>query len=236
VTILRSFTADDGQKYVALQWLSQDDCCIEETEQHAGVFNVSLYNPLLPWDSYVKTMWTANPFNEQYLDNLDPNDDNFQGIGWGDETQFYEDDLDYNPVTDQYRVEIDGTEYVFTEQSSMNKDLEKMGSMIEKRSSQNLAAELVARYGFSEERSQKVAKTFSSFKKIQKKRNLTDKDLNSFSETLLGSSYSTVKKAVTSLTEGNESAFETLVEKASSHNDVSPEGMKAVLSSMILNN
>jgi hypothetical protein len=33
VTILRSFTADDGQKYVALQWPNQDDCCIEYTEQ-----------------------------------------------------------------------------------------------------------------------------------------------------------------------------------------------------------
>ena len=104
------------------------------------------------------------------------------------------------------------------------------------KSSQALAHELVSNYGFSEERGQKIAQTFSTFKRIQKSRNLTDKDLNSFSELLLGSSYNTAKEAITSLAQGEAEGFESLVEKASAHNSVSPEGMKAVINSMIVNN
>jgi len=235
VEVLRTFTADDGQEYVALQWKNQDDCCIEETYEHAGVFNLTHYNPLRSWDHYVRTIWNENPFNDANLDNIDPEDDSFQEITYGNDVQLHT-GLSYNPVTDEYQTEIDGTEYVFTEQSSSSKDLEAMGALVESKSSQALAHELVSNYGFSEERGKKIAQTFSTFKRIQKSRNLTDKDLNSFSELLLGSNYNTAKEAITSLAQGETEGFESLVEKASAHNSVSPEEMKAVINSMIINN
>ena len=145
-------------------------------------------------------------------------------------------EIEYNPVTDTYLTEINDTEYTFSEQSNFGNDLESMGALIENKSSKALGNVLVSNFGFSEERGQKIAKTFSTFKRIQKSRNLTEKDMNTFSNMVLGSDFITAKEAFTSLAEGDVESFDNLIEKAAAHNNVSPEGMKAVVNNMIFNN
>ena len=232
VEVMKTFVGEDGQTYVALKWKETDDGA-EEVEVEAGVFNLSLYNPLRSWETYVKTVWDADPFDNRY-DEIDYDLDDYQDMDDTEVTLFEE--IQWNPVTDKYRVEIKGTEYVFSEQSNFSKDLEAMGALIEKRSSESLGNLLVSNYGFSEERGQKIAKTFSTFKRVQKSRNLTEKDMNAFSEMILGSGYKSAKEAFTSLAEGDFESFDNLIEKAATHNNVSPEGMKAVVNNMIFNN
>ena len=60
--------------------------------------------------------------------------------------------------------------------------------------------------------------------------------MNAFSNMILGSDYTSAKEAFTSLAEGDMESFDNLIEKAAAHNNVSPEGMKAVVNNMIFNN
>ena len=182
VKVISTFVGEDGETYVALKWKESDND-VQEVETEAGVFNLSLYNPLRSWDTYIKTVWDADPFNT-FSDDINYDDDSFQEL---DDTELdIFQDIFWNPVTDEYTTEINDTEYTFSEQSNFGKDLESMGALIESKSSETLGNVLVSNFGFSEERGKKIAKTFTTFKRVQKSRNLKEKDMDAFSEIILG--------------------------------------------------
>ena len=234
VEVIDTFVGDDGQTYVALKW-KEVESELEDIESEAGVFNLSLYNPMRSWETYINRVWDARPFGvTSDSEEIDYDLDEYQDMDDTEVVIFTE--IEYNPVTDTYLTEINDTEYTFSEQSNFGKDLESMGALLENKSSKALGDVLVNNYGFSEERGQKIAKTFSTFKRIQKSRNLTEKDMNAFSNMILGSDYTSAKEAFTSLAEGDMESFDNLIEKAAAHNNVSPEGMKAVVNNMIFNN
>ena len=62
---------------------------------------------------------------------------------------------------------------IFSEQSNYSKDLESMGAL-ENKNSKELSDLLVNNFGFSQ-KSATVAKTLSTFKKVKKTRNLTER-------------------------------------------------------------
>jgi len=78
---------------------------------------------------------------------------------------------------------------VFSLTASSSKDLESIGAKIEMRSAEDFGQKLVADYGLSEDRAQKVAKTINAYQRITSKRSLTRREQNSYSQELLGVDY-----------------------------------------------
>lgn len=124
---------------------------------------------------------------------------------------------------------------LYETKNNTQKDLEKMGSFIENKDINAFAFQLETDYGLSEKRSFEVAKTVSQFKKIKTKRALTDRDMDTFSNELLGTTYQKAKKAFTTYIQGTAEDFEGLIEKASIKNDIDPEHMKELMGEFTFN-
>jgi len=128
----------------------------------------------------------------------------------------------------------DYTGMIFEERNSTNKDLELIGSFLEKKNLQVKAASLEAKFGLSQERSLEVAKLVRNVSEIRKNRGVTSKDLDAFSQKLLGFNVDKALKAYEKLAQGEGQSWEALMEKAAQTNDISPESMKEIISSQLL--
>ncbi len=117
----------------------------------------------------------------------------------------------------------------FSLSSSSSKDLESMGAKIENMSAMDLSENLVADYGLSEDRAQKVARTINAYQRITSKRSLTGREQNAYSQELLGVDY---KKAEKAIMQGDN--FDQLMEDAAEKNGTSPEQVSAIIRDLII--
>jgi len=124
---------------------------------------------------------------------------------------------------------------LYDTKDSGQKDLEKVGSFIEKRNLDDFSSQLESDYGLSEKRSFEVAKLVSQFKRIKSKRGLTDRDMDRFSNELLGTTYKEAKEAFTTFIQGEGEDFEGLIDRASFKNDIDPEHMKEIMGEFMFN-
>ena len=85
---------------------------------------------------------------------------------------------------------------VFGERGNHGKDLEKMGQEDEEYSNQHLVEYVSHAFGFSENRSQEVARLLKSYNKLKKRRALTESDQDIFSKRVIGFDSKRVKKAI----------------------------------------
>ncbi len=136
--------------------------------------------------------------------------------------------------TDEGFYISDGTGMIFEERTPSNKDLELIGSFLEKKNLQAKASSLENQFGLSEKRSLEVAKLIKNINKVKKNRGVTSTDLDSFSKKLLGFNVDKALKAYEKLAQGEGQNWEALMEQAAQTNDISPEAMKEIISSQLL--
>ena len=118
--------------------------------------------------------------------------------------------------------------------AEFSKDLESMGANLESLTNEELISNLEENYGLSEERAQSVAKITSSFKKIQNKRSLTNKEMNIYTQKVLGVDYVAGKKALENHIQGDSSEMESLMERAADLNGTSPEAVQDLMGEYLL--
>ena len=142
-----------------------------------------------------------------------------------------------NTFNNYYSYDLDtGEENIITfeENSGFRKDLEKIGANLESLDNQDLSLNLEENYGLSEERAQSVAKITSSFQKIQNKRALTAKEMNIYTQKVLGVDYTAGKKALESHIQGDSSEMDELMERAADLNGTSPEAVQELMGEYLL--
>jgi len=135
--------------------------------------------------------------------------------------------LVWDDYTDNFRFR--DTLEIFSEADSSIKDLELMGANMEQFQNENLGEILSVNYGLSTERSSKVARLITQYKKLSTKRSLTPTEQNYFSHELLGTNY---ENAFNSLTSGEN--LDNLLEKAADVNGTTPEAVSTILSEIFL--
>ena len=123
---------------------------------------------------------------------------------------------------------------ILEETSSTTKDLESMGVNLESFANVELASNLEENYGLSAERAQSVAKITSSFQKIQNKRALTAKEMNIYTQKVLGVDYTAGKKALEAHIQGDSSEMDALIEKAAEMNNIDPEAVGEMVGEFLL--
>ena len=118
---------------------------------------------------------------------------------------------------------------IFSEANASPKDLEALGANLEAFQNQNLGETLAINFGLSVERSEKIARLITQYRKLSTKRALTPTEKNYFSHELLGTDY---ENAYNSLTSGEN--LDNLLEKAADINGTSPEAVSTILSEIFL--
>ncbi len=124
-------------------------------------------------------------------------------------------------------------EFVFEQTEATMKDLEKAGALKEAWKTAKVSELLSAKYGLSEERSEKVAKMMSQWEKLSKQRQMTDADANVFSKEVLGVDITAAKDAFEGSAAGDNASLNNLIEKAAEVNGITPEHMNGLVSEMI---
>ena len=124
---------------------------------------------------------------------------------------------------------------VFDTNLDSGKDLESLGANVESLGNEELIYNLEENYGLSEKRAASVAKITSSFKKIQNKRSLTDKEMNIYTQKVLGVDYSAGKKALEKHIQGDSADMEAMMERAADMNGTSPEAVTELVGEYLLN-
>jgi len=124
--------------------------------------------------------------------------------------------------------------YVFEELSAGKKDLEKIGSEFEDMENADIQEHLTTSYGMSDDRAHQVAKVVGSYKKVQNKRALTDREMNTFSKQVFGLDYKKGMDAISKHIQGDSSEIDSLIEKAADKNGMSPEHVKELVGEYLL--
>ena len=125
--------------------------------------------------------------------------------------------------------------YVFEEVMSGKKDLEKLGSEFEAMENTDIQDHLSANFGMSDDRAHKIAKIVGSYKRIQNKRALTEREMNTFSKQVFGFNYNKGMDAVSKHIQGDSSEMDTLIDQAAEKNEMSPEAIKELVGEYLLN-
>jgi hypothetical protein len=119
--------------------------------------------------------------------------------------------------------------FLYEQTKVVSKDLEKVSGQIEKLRVQSVGEQLAANYGLSETRGIAVAKLLTQYKGLKKERALTQADLDSFSEGVLGFSLSKAEKSFQEFSRGDVQALDNLIDQAASANDTTPENIRQIL-------
>lgn len=121
---------------------------------------------------------------------------------------------------------------VFEETQMNSKDLEKVGAIQEMYARNELSDSLAANFGLSEERASEVSKLVVAWNKLGQKRALTDSDAQVFTKKVLGVNIRDLDRAARASVEGRSAEFDKLLEVAAQTNDISPERMRTIVSSL----
>lgn len=153
----------------------------------------------------------------------------------------YYDSWEYVPYTytEYYYVDVlrtyytDGI-YTFQVGQNMGKDLEKIGGLVEEQTLNELGSFFSGQYGLSEDRGIEVAKLVQSYDQISQNRSMTDADKKAFETELLGTDLATFEKAYQNSKKGvDQNKFNSLIDKASKLNEVSPEHFMTIMGDII---
>lgn len=125
-------------------------------------------------------------------------------------------------------------QYYFSEAGSLPKDLEKIGSQIEEYNLEGLQDNLIENFGLSENRAVHVSKMVNAFKKISTKRSLTTKEMDNFSQDILGVTYEEAISALQKKYAGESEDLEELMERAAELNETTPEAIEEIVESYLL--
>lgn len=123
---------------------------------------------------------------------------------------------------------------IFEETDIFSKDLEKIGANEELNDRIDLAFKLEANFGLSEQRANEIAKITIAFNKIKNKRSLSSKEMDVFTQTILGVNYSVSKKAFENHIQGNSSDLDRIIHLAARKNDISPEAVSDLVGEFLL--
>lgn len=126
------------------------------------------------------------------------------------------------------------TYYILEETHSNEKDLEKIGAFQEEFEREQIGELLVAEFGLSEERGTAISKLVQSWEKLANKRQMTAKDANLFASQIIGTDINTATDAYKKHIEGNSQSYESLLDKAASENNTSPEHMAELIEELII--
>ena len=119
--------------------------------------------------------------------------------------------------------EFSCTTVTFEDSTSIEKDLEKIGSKIEV----NSLKDQLLDYGFSDNKSIKIVRLANAFKSISSKRALTSREKDIFTKELTGLSFDKASSIL--VNEG----YDALVEKASIVNGADPEAIKELINEVL---
>ena len=122
----------------------------------------------------------------------------------------------------------------FSEVQGSAKDLEKLAAFKETYKMKKMQDLLTYDFGLSEKRSENVAKLVLNWKRISKKRAMSDADADAFSKSLIGVNINKATEAFKKSLEGDKASFEGLIEKAAEVNGTSPENMKSLFDNLLL--
>ena len=130
--------------------------------------------------------------------------------------------------------ELLALQYPFSEDGDNVKDLEKLGYLTEVELREEITNGLLFDYGFSTDRAEEVSSILFYMKKIKGKRSLTDRELDKFTNKLLGTKYIDSKKAMEEYIQGNDENFIKMLGKAAQVNETSPEAMQEIFLDYLL--
>jgi flagellar biosynthesis/type III secretory pathway protein FliH len=191
-------------------------------------------------------------YDDGFDDGFDSGDDNGYDDGYddgyldGDENGFDDgydegyddgfDDGDFSGYGDGYDDGYDDGYFDggFSEAGVASKDLEKAGAFVEAQKIKKLASKYTAEFGLSEERSSEIARMVYNLKDITKNRTITNQDANSFSEEVLGFSFTDARSALIKKAEGKDEDMSELIDIAAEKNGTSPERMNALIGNLMM--
>ena len=130
----------------------------------------------------------------------------------------------FNPKT-----ALEGSRITLDRGSNQVQDMEKLGALKERHYLGQMQKQLVNRYGLSALSSAKVAKLVHGWNKISSSRELTAKDAEAFSKTLIGSSMNEVEAAVKKTLTGDLSDLNSRIDTAASNLGTTPEQMRKMV-------
>ncbi len=114
------------------------------------------------------------------------------------------------------------TGLIFEKTESTPKDLAKVAAISEALELEKQGKLLSENFGLSLTRANEVARLTRHWQKASQK-GMTKKEIDTFSKELLGFTFSTGHKALKRAINGDPSELDQLIEKASFHNDITPE-------------
>lgn len=154
----------------------------------------------------------------------------------------YDTDSDYYVETGYYDtyytteyytyVWYEGNGFRFETGTSASKDLESIAAGAADASKGLLADAISMRYGLSEDRSLQLANLAVAWNKIENSREMTDADKAVFSKEALGADLGQFEKAIESKAKGDQSQYQSLIQKAAKLNGTSPERAEQILSDL----
>jgi len=122
---------------------------------------------------------------------------------------------------------------VFELGNQTSKDLESVTAALQAQDTEQIRNVLVANYGLSEDRAADVASLAQSWQQISKSRTMTSKDMGEFQSKVFGSDLNSIVKAAKKAMNGNSEDYESLVQRAATLNDISPEQARTIIRAFI---
>lgn len=124
-------------------------------------------------------------------------------------------------LEDAYLKGLKASANIMGETAASSKDLAKIATLKEQFRVNTLAKEIRAAYALSAERSTKVAKLATSFRKLANTRAITEDDAEAFSTELLGVSVKKIESAYKETLKGNMGDLTSVVKKSAEANEIS---------------
>jgi len=113
--------------------------------------------------------------------------------------------------------------------SGASKDLEKHAALREERGIQKISAHYQESFGLSVEVSNKNAGLVYDYMNTKNKRSLTANDVNTLVGGVLGVGYDELESAVFDKMSGDESNYNSIIERAAEIQEISPEHMQKIM-------
>lgn len=124
---------------------------------------------------------------------------------------------------------------LYDEAGATQKDLETLDALEEESALRETGRKIAAEFLLSEEQSFRLARISSEWQTIAKSRQMTVKDVEAFTQDVVGIDLSSIRSATQRAAEGNTVELEKIIQKAANNLDTTPENMKAILASFTKN-
>jgi len=126
-----------------------------------------------------------------------------------------------------------GGDWTFEENPSISHDIEKVFAINEAKKLKNMATLVELEYGFSETRAIEVSSLVSNWNRLSKARAMTANEADSFSVEIPGTTMDQVENAMLDSAMDSDTLLEELTSNAAVLNGTSPEGMSALIKTLL---